>query len=214
MYVYNSLYLIRKDLILVQKFMLLLIPYYLVMGYTNFDGYTLFALFPAMILLINSCTLDVQQNNQKFLISLPVPRQQLVLAKYLAILPYGMVSLVCTLLLYLVAFLSGRTTGPLAWRELALCLAAFPLLASFYLPLYYWLGRKGTQVVNFVFIMLIMLSVSAASKLVEWMPGLSHWVSTGNTDSILLPVIAGLGYVLVLFCSYLISLRVFAAKDI
>jgi ABC-2 type transport system permease protein len=211
---YNSLYLIRKDFILVQKFMLLLIPYYLIMGYTNFDGYTVFALFPAMILLINSCTLDVQHNNQKFLISLPVPRQQLVLAKYLAVLPYGLLSFACTLLLYLVAFLTGRTSDPIAWRELTLCLAAFPLLASFYLPLHYWLGQKGTQVVNFIFIMLIMLNFSAASKLMEWMPGLSRWVSTGKSDSILIPVIAGLGYVLILFCSYLISLRVFTAKDI
>lgn len=211
---YNSLYLIRKDFILVQKFMLLLIPYYAVIGYMNFDNYTLFSLLPAMLLLINSCTLDVQQNNQKFLISLPVPRQQLVLAKYLAMLPYSLLSLVCTLLLYLVAFLSGRVTGPLAWRELGLCIGSFPLLASVYLPLYYWLGQKGTQVVNFIFIMLIMLNFTVMSKLMEWMPGLPVWVITGQTDSLLLPVIAGLGYALILFCSYLISLRVFTSKDI
>ncbi|MBY0014704.1 ABC-2 transporter permease [Paenibacillus typhae] len=211
---YNSFHLIRKDFIIVQKFILLLIPYYLVMGFTNFDNYTVFALLPAMLLLINSCTMDVQNNNQKFLVSLPIPRQQIVMAKYLAILPYSILSYACTVLLYLVAFSAGRTNDPLAWRELLLCIAGFPLLASFYLPLHYWLGRKGTQVVNMVFIMLIMLNFAAVKQLMEWFPGLAGWVSNGTTDSPLVPVIAGLGYVLILFCSYLISLRVFTAKDI
>ncbi|MNB94360.1 ABC-2 family transporter protein [compost metagenome] len=211
---YNSFHLIRKDLIIVQKFILLLIPYYMVMGFTNFDNYTVFALLPAMLLLINTCTMDVQQNNQKFLVSLPVPRQQIVLAKYLAMLPYSVLSFACTVLLYVIAFSVGRTTEPLAWRELLLCIAGFPLLASFYLPLHYWLGRKGTQVVNMVFIILVMVNFAAIKQLMEWFPGLAEWVSSGRADSLLLPVIAVLGYVLILFCSYLISLRVFTSKDI
>ncbi|AIQ49120.1 hypothetical protein R70723_26845 [Paenibacillus sp. FSL R7-0273] len=211
---YNSFHLIRKDFIIVQKFILLLIPYYMIMGFTNFDNYTVFALLPAMLLLINSCTMDVQQNNQKFLVSLPVPRQQIVLAKYLAILPYSIISFAFTVLLYLVGFLVGRTAEPLAWRELMLSIATFPLLAAFFLPLHYWLGRKGTQVINLVFIMLIMINFFALKQLMDQFPGLAEWVSSGKTDSLLLPVITGLGYVLVLFCSYLISLRVFTSKDI
>lgn len=211
---YNSLYLIRKDFVLVQKFLLLLVPYYIIMGYTNFDGYTMFALFPAMLLLINSCTLDVQQNNQKFLISLPLPRQQIVMAKYLAMLPYCLLSLACTLLLYGVAYVTGRATEPIAWRELALCIAGFPVLAAVYLPLYYWLGQKGTQVVNFIFIMLIMLNFAALNKIMTQFPALENWVRTGRTDSFLLPAIGGLAYMVILFSSYLISLRIFTAKDI
>lgn len=211
---YNSLYLIRKDFVLVQKFVLLLVPYYIIMGYTNFEGYTMFALFPAMLLLINSCTLDVQQSNQKFLISLPVPRQQIVMAKYMALLPYCLLSLVCTLLLYGVAFIAGRATEPIAWRELALCIGTFPLLAALYLPLHYWLGQKGTQVVNFIFIMIIMLNFAALNKIMTWFPNLSNWVTTGHTENILIPVIGGLAYLVVMFGSYLVSLRIFAAKDI
>ncbi|MNI51805.1 ABC-2 family transporter protein [compost metagenome] len=199
---------------LVRKFILLLIPYYLIVGSVNYANYTVFALLPAMLLLINSCTIDMQHNNQKWLVSLPVPRHQLVLAKYLGILPYGLFSFACTLLLYLISFWSGRTAEPLAWRELALSIGCFPLLAAVYLPLYYWLGRKGTQVVNFIFIMLIMLQFSAMSKLLEWFPGLASWAGTGRTDSLLLPVIAGLAYVLILFCSYLVSLKIFTRKDI
>ncbi|WP_438496973.1 ABC-2 transporter permease [Paenibacillus sp. IHBB 3054] len=211
---YNSLHLIRKDFMLLQKFLLLLVPYYIIMGYTNFDNYTMFALFPAMLILINSCTVDVQQNNQKFLISLPMPRQQIVMAKYLVLLPSCLLSLACTLLLYGVAFFAGRATEPIAWRELALCIASFPLLAAVYLPLHYWLGQKGTQVVNFIFIMLIMLNFAALTKLLAWLPDLANWVSTGKTESILIPVISGLAYIIILFGSYLISLRIFTSKDI
>ncbi|MFD1906391.1 ABC-2 transporter permease [Paenibacillus rhizoplanae] len=105
---YNSIALIRKDFMLTRKFILLLIPYYLIMGYMNAEAYTVFSLFPAMLLLINSCTIDMQHNNQKFLVTLPVPRQRLIQAKYMTLIPFSLFSLTCTILLYLVAFYDGQ----------------------------------------------------------------------------------------------------------
>lgn len=211
---YNAIFLVRKDFILTRKFLLLLIPYFLLMGYTNAESYPVFSLFPAMLLVLNSCTLDMQHNNQRFLVSLPVRRQQLVLAKYLTIIPACLISLCCTLLMYLFAFELGRITGPLRWRELGLTTAAFPLIASFYLPLYYWLGQKGMQVVNFIFLMLIMLNFSALNEVAERFPALSDWIHKGTIDNMLLLVIGGLAYLIIIFCSYLLSLRLFVKKDI
>ncbi|WP_019910890.1 ABC-2 transporter permease [Paenibacillus sp. HW567] len=211
---YSSLHLIRKDFMLLHKFMLLLIPYFLIMAYTNIDYYTMFGLFPSMLMMMNACTLDVQHNNQRFLVNLPLRRQQLVLAKYLALLPYCLISLISTLLIYGTAFLLGWTSEPVAWRELFLVIATFPMLAAIYLPLYYWLGQKGMQIVNFVFIMLIMINVTGFSSLKDRFPAFSEWLATGTTDSILIPVIAGLAYVIILYCSYLISLRIYIKKDV
>lgn len=211
---YNSLYLIRKDFMLSRKFMLLLVPYYILMGYTNAEGYTLFSLFPAMLLLVNSCSIDIQHNNQKFLVSLPVPRQRLVQSKYLTLIPFTLFSLICTLLLYLFATALGRLDAPLRWRELGLSAAAFPLLSAFYLPVYYWLGQKGMQVVNIVFIMLIMFNFTALTKLTERSPAFAEWIHTGELDNVLLPVIGGLVYLIIIYGSYLISLRIFMNKDI
>ncbi|MHA6528874.1 ABC-2 transporter permease [Paenibacillus sp. BAC0078] len=211
---YSSLHLIRKDFILLRKFMLLMIPYFVIMAYTNIDYYTMFALFPSMLMMMNACTLDVQHNNQRFLVSLPLRRQQLVLAKYLTVLPYCLISLSCTLLLYCTAFLLGWTSEPIAWRELFLVIATFPILAAIYLPLYYWLGQKGMQFVNVIFMLMIMINVTGLSSLKDRFPALSEWLATGTTDNILIPIIAGLGYVIILYCSYLISLRIFIKKDV
>jgi hypothetical protein len=211
---YSSLQLIRKDFVLTRKFILLMVPYYLILGYTNAEAYTLFSLFPAVLLLINSCSIDMQHNNQRFLVSLPLPRQRLVLAKYLSLIPFTMFSLICTLLLYLIAFTLGRIDAPLRWRELGLSTAAFPLVASFYLPLYYWLGQKGMQVVNFVFLMLIMFNFTALTNLSERAPAISSWIQTGRLDNVLLPIIGILAYLIIIFGSYLLSVRLFISKEV
>lgn len=210
----NSIYLIRKDFFLVRKFLLLLIPYYIIMGFTNVDAYEVFALLPAMLILLNACAMDVQDNNQRFQISLPVPRHQLVLAKYLSLFPYAIISLICTLLLYLAGVLTGQISEPVAWRELLLTIATFPVLAAFYLPLYYWLGQKGMQIVNFAFIMLIMLNITATSNLAKRFPVLLDWIHPQTSSHILLWAIGGVAYIFLMYCSYLISLRIFVMKDI
>ncbi|WP_342478188.1 ABC-2 transporter permease [Paenibacillus sp. FSL H7-0350] len=211
---YNSIALIRKDFMLTRKFILLLIPYYLIMGYMNAESYTVFSLFPAMLLLINSCTIDMQHNNQKFLVTLPVPRQRLIQAKYMTLIPFSLFSLTCTILLYLVAFTMGKLDEPLRWRELGIATAAFPLLASFYLPLYYWLGQKGMQIVNFIFIMVIMLNFTAITSLSKRFPALAEWISTGRLDDVLLVAISVLAYLVIIYASYLVSLRIYMHKDI
>ncbi|OKP77578.1 hypothetical protein A3844_29590 [Paenibacillus helianthi] len=210
----NSIYLIRKDFFLVRKFLLLLIPYYIIIGFTNVDAYSVFALLPAMLILLNACAMDVLDNNQRFQISLPVPRHQLVLAKYLSLIPYAIISLICTLLLYLSGVLSGQISEPVAWRELLLTIATFPVLAAFYLPLYFWLGQKGMQIVNFAFIMLIMLNITATSHLAKRFPALLDWIHPQTSSHILLWAIGGVAYIFLLYCSYLISLRIFVKKDI
>ncbi|MBW4080568.1 ABC-2 transporter permease [Paenibacillus sp. S150] len=179
---YSSFYLIRKDFILVRKF----------------------------LLLMNACTLDVQHNNQRLLVTLPLPRHQLVLAKYLSLFPYVIISLICTLLLYL----TGQSAEPIAWRELSLVIAGFPIIAGLYLPLYFWLGQKGMQVVNMLFMMLIMFGFTAMSSLAKQFPVLFEWVHSGTADNILLLAIACVAYLFLLYCSYLISLRIFTRKDI
>ncbi|KWX84790.1 hypothetical protein AMQ83_28615, partial [Paenibacillus riograndensis] len=71
---YSSFYLIRKDFILTRKYLLLLLLFYMAIGYSNLDSYVVSALFPSMLMLMNACSLDVQHNNQRFLVSLPLPR--------------------------------------------------------------------------------------------------------------------------------------------
>ncbi|MEK3715373.1 ABC-2 transporter permease [Paenibacillus sp. FSL R7-0333] len=211
---HNSVALIRKDFMLTRKFALLLIPYFVLMLYSNAQAYTVFALLPALLLLINACTIDMQNNNQKFLATLPVPRQRLIQAKYLTLLPLALFSLVCTIVMYYVAVTLGKLDEPLRWKELGLITALVPLLASFYLPLYYWLGQKGMQFVNVVFMIVIMLSFTTFGSLNKEFPALAQWVQDGKIDNMLPVVIGVLAYLIIIYSSYLISSRIYMHKDI
>ncbi|WP_154120413.1 ABC-2 transporter permease [Paenibacillus monticola] len=211
---HHSIYLIRKDFVLVRKFLYLLIIYYISMGFANWSTYSMFAILPPMLLLINSCTLDVHQSNQRFLVSLPVRRQELVLAKYLVLIPFTLFGFASALVVYGIAGIVGHGSDPTFWKEMGITLGAFPLLAAIYLPLYYWLGTKGAQVVNIVFMLTVMLGSSSVAKLFEWSPLLTTWMKSESSNNMLQALIAGIAYIFVMSFSYFISVRIFEKKDV
>lgn len=70
------------------------------------------------------------------------------------------------------------------------------------------------QVVNFIFIMLIILNVTALKSLSERVPALAEWFRTGRLDSMLLPLIGVLAYLVIIYSSYMLSMRIFVKKDV
>lgn len=210
----NSFYLMQKDFVLLRKFLMLLVPVFLFMGFANHDTFSLFAAFPSMLLLISSCTMDTQQMSQRFLINLPVRRAELVRAKYMAILPYALFSLAITSITYLIANVVIGEVNPGFWKEVGMTIATFPILAVIYLPLHFWLGVKGAQIVNVVFMLFITLGASSVSSLLQWIPTLKEWMNFGAEGHIIPYIVLGIAYVFVISCSYIISLRLFERKDI
>jgi ABC-2 type transport system permease protein len=212
--VYHSFYLIRKDFILLRKLLMLLIPFFIFIAYSNYHSFSLFTVMPPMLLLISSCSMDTQQMTQRFLVNLPVRRQELVRAKYFSILPYALVGLAATAFTYLLIIMTGKEVTPHFWQEVGITIAVFPLLAMLYLPIHYWLGAKGAQVVNLVFMMIIMVGPNVIGSLLQWFPDLENWQSFGVKSSFIPYIVLGLAYVFLLSCSYLISLRIFEKKDL
>jgi len=204
----------QKDFVLLRKFLMLLVPVFFFMGFANRDTFSLFAAFPSMLLLISSCTMDTQQMNQRFLINLPVRRAELVRAKYMAILPYALFSLAITAITYLITNVVVGEVNPGFWKEVGMTIATFPILAVIYLPLHFWLGVKGAQIVNVVFMLIITLGASSASRLLQWIPTLKEWMNFGAESNIIPYIVLGIAYVFVISCSYIISLRLFERKDI
>lgn len=210
----NSFFLIQKDFVLLRKFLLLLIPVFIFIAYSNQESFSLFAIMPSMLLMISSCSMDTQQMTQRFLVNLPVRRQELVRAKYLSILPYALVGLAATAFTYLLMILTGKEVTPHFWQEVGITISIFPLLAMLYLPIHYWLGAKGAQVVNLVFMMMLMIGPNLIGSLIQWTPDVESWLTFGGSGRIIPLIIIGLAYVFLLGCSYLISLRIFEKKDL
>jgi len=210
---YNLLYLVRKDLFLVRKFMLLLILYYIYMAAVSFESFSLFTALPSILLLINSCSMDILQKNQRLLVSLPVRRQQIVLAKYVSILPSTLFGAVCVFGLYLAGSLLGKDFEPSFWKDVAVSLLGVPLYIAIYLPVFYWLGDKGKGAVNIVFMMISLFATSNIVNLVNHSPRLTRW-AVEVQDHLLLQAIVAIAYILIMSVSYMISLRIFKGKDL
>ncbi|WP_248548679.1 ABC-2 transporter permease [Paenibacillus odorifer] len=211
---YKSFFLIQKDFILLRKFLMLLIPFFIWIAYSNYHSFSLFTVMPPMLLLISSCSMDTQQMTQRFLVNLPVRRQELVRAKYFSILPYALVGLAAMSFTYLLIIVTGKAVTPHFWQEVGITLSIFPLLAMLYLPIHYWLGAKGAQVVNLVFMMIVMFGPNVFSFLIQWIPDVNRWLSFGVKGTVIPFIILGLAYVFLLSCSYIISLRIFVRKDL
>lgn len=210
---YNSLMLIKKDFILIHKLLLLLIPLFIFVVLMNLESLSYFSAFPSMLIMISSCTMDTQMT-QRFLVNLPVRRQELVRAKYLSIIPYSCIGLGTIALIYLVLILTGGEVKPGFWQEVSLTSLTFPLLASIYLPLNYWLGSKGAQFVNSAFILLFVLGASSMNGLLQWFSEMKNRMSFGVDGSLIPYILLGLAYVFVISCSFFISLRIFERKDL
>lgn len=210
---YNSLMLIKKDFILIHKLLLLLIPLFIFVVLMNLESLSYFSAFPSMLIMISSCTMDTQMT-QRFLVNLPVRRQELVRAKYLSIFPYACIGLGTIALIYIVLILTGGEVKPGFWQEVGLTSLTFPLLASIYLPLNYWLGPKGAQFVNSAFILLFVLGASSMNGLLQGFSEMKNRMSFGVDGSLVPYILLGLAYLFVISCSYFISLRIFERKDL
>lgn len=210
----NSLYLIRKDILLVHKFLLLLIPYALYMSYFDMAGIGVIAVMPSMLMLINACSLDTRNINQRFVISLPVSRSEVVLSKYLSIVPFCLIGMVLYSVMFAGMKLFGLTSDAYPLTELLLSLLAVPLLVSVYFPIFFWLGPRGAQVVNLVFVMsTVFLSGLLMAPFRGSLSGLSQWLDIYGQET--LPILIGLvGLLVVLTLSYLLSVKLFSSRDI
>lgn len=210
----NSLYLIRKDILLVRKFLLLLIPYALYMSFFGMVGIGVIAVMPSMLMLINACTLDTRNINQRFVISLPVSRSEVVLSKYLSIVPFCLIGMVLYSAVFWGMKLLGLTSDAYSLTDLLLSLLAVPLLASIYFPVFFWLGPKGAQVVNLVFVMAtVFLSGLLIAPFRGSLSGLSQWLDISSRGTLLI-LIGLVGLLVVLTLSYLLSVKLFTSRDI
>lgn len=206
--------LVRKDILIIRRSIWLLAIYAISFsGVVQKDNQTLiYSLFPGLLLILGISS-DSQRSAQQFLVSLPVTRNRLVLSKYLSSIIFIAAAVLISTALNLASdLLYGRPV------HIDLVLIAGTFLAmivfmSIYLPFFYWLGLKGLQVVNIVMMIVIMSANGAVT-----------WLLTASDSRFLQDRLLeqpGLSWIflilltlLVSVVSYIISCRVYAARDI
>ncbi|WP_339810175.1 ABC-2 transporter permease [Paenibacillus sp. FSL R7-0189] len=210
---FNLFLLIRKDFILLRNFIPIFLLSILFIAYVQLDNSSMFATFQSLLLLVYSCSMDAQNNNTKFVIGLPVRRQEIILAKYLSLVPYCFIGLVCSLALLLISFSFGYSISPFYWIGVSLTLLLIPLTASIYLPIHYWLGSKNYyfNILFNVVITITTLNTGSSLSNSSFFLTITHL----KLQDHLVPIgLTGIVYLFILYCSYRISLRLFSKEEL
>lgn len=211
----NIINLVRKDFILQRRYLRIIALYVLAFSgmFSTNNPNMLYGLFPGMMLILVVGS-DMRLGNQKFLVTLPIKRSIIVLAKYVsAVLAIFLAEIIS----FGVSFGIRQFSAEVVFNEyvlLAGSLASVLLMMSIYLPLYYWLGIHGAQLLNIAMMVLVMLGNVAISSLAgdeNDIERITSWVNTHQVGSIALGISLLL---LIIVISYLISLSIFKRRDL
>ncbi|QWU13894.1 ABC-2 family transporter protein [Paenibacillus sophorae] len=214
----NLVSLIRKDFMLSRNYLLFMVPYLIVLSIMNTNaaqfGVSLIVIFSSMTMLLTSCLQDIRNVNIRFSLSLPVHRRMIVVSKYVSVLPFLLIGVAIVLVLSLVLQQLGYDILNMNWRELGVSILSVPLMASIYLPLYYWLGPKGAQYVNTVFFLAIFFGMMNQGDIVNSIPGMKNFILDNADMGLEKWLVGGAVYILFVAASYLVSLRLFSSRDL
>ncbi|BCG59366.1 ABC-2 transporter permease [Paenibacillus sp. URB8-2] len=214
----NLVSLIRKDFMLSRNFLLFGVPYLMVLSIMNAKsaqfGVSLFITFPAMMMLLTSCLQDIRNVNIRFSLSLPVHRRLIVASKYVSVLPFILIGVAFALVFSLALAQLGYGSLSMNWRELGVSILSVPLMASVYLPLFYWLGPKGAQYVNTAFFLGLFFGIMNLGGIIKAIPGLKTFVLGTEGLGLEKWLVGGAIYILFVAASYLVSLRLFSSRDL
>jgi len=206
--------LVRKDLLLVRRYLWLLLIYAVIFsGFIQSSNSTLiYGILPGMVMIL-AIGSDMRQSNQQFLVSLPVKRGYLVLSKYVSSLVLLVVAVVFCVLVSGAADTVHHGTFQVDKVLVLGTLVSMVLFLSVYLPLYFWLGIKGAQYLNVAMMVIILggnsliasvLNGSDMAFVINWFSG--HPVASGIFA---VGVLALAGIV-----SYFISRTIFVKRDL
>ncbi|MGG6311244.1 ABC-2 transporter permease [Paenibacillus macerans] len=209
----NLVHLVRKDVLLMQRYIWLLVIYAVVFsGFVQTDSSPLYGMLPGMVLIL-VLNADMRLPSQQFLVNLPVRRSFLVLSKYASTFIMMLFAFVFSMLLN-----AGATAvhgQPVVWnlgQMLSIFLAQI-LFMSLYIPIYYWLGLNGAQYLNVAMIIVIMIGSQLASGLLSGDETL-RLAATAAEHPVAAGLLGGSAAVLSVVVSYLASRAIFARRDL
>ncbi|MDU4698399.1 MULTISPECIES: ABC-2 transporter permease [Paenibacillus] len=209
----SLIHLVRKDLLLLQRYIWLLCIYAVVFsGFVQSDSSPLYGMLPGMVLIL-ALNADMRLPSQQFLVNLPVRRSFLVLSKYVSAFALMLVAFAFCMLLNAGADLVHGQAVTIHPVQLLSILLTQILFMAIYIPLYYWLGLNGAQYLNVAMIIVVMIGSQLATDLLSREDTLR--LSEAMTAH---PAIAGLLGVcvaaLAVVISFGVSNNIFARRDL
>ncbi len=191
--------LIHKDWMVIRKYAWLFAIWLALFSFGNAVGILGYMVAGMMIIVISNTDLHPFH---KYSMSLPIPRRDIVLSKYVSSLLFMLIGLLAGFLVQIAyIWLGGDGEGSVLYQNIVSGISLILFIAVYY-PLYYWLGPKGGQTLKLVLVAVLFAITMAINTL--WSDGL-------QTDYLWY----GLGIsCLVVFASYQLSAYIFSRTDV
>lgn len=217
--------LILKD-ILVQKKTLIFALCYSIFIFFAFGGHSFAKTVNVMgsvaisyIFILTAIAYDDKNKSDVILNSLPVKREQIIMAKYLSVFVFVAIALGFMGVIGGIINISGLPFNPsmVSLTDLVTALASVAFLSSVYLPLYYKFGSAYTRMFNIALFLLVFFLPSTLVEILkkygnrEWFNGVINTIQS-IPDWAIISALAG-ATLLFMLVSMLITMRIYKRKD-
>lgn len=204
--------LLRKDFIALKSSLWVIILYLAVFSVAFISKVELSIYFVGIYTAFGSIMLgtmnDIKNDNHNFLITLPISRKHIVLAKYITAIIYTLFGVLAS---YGIQWLIKLVIPQLDKPDYSVMVILIPVgmllvLISIYMPIFYSLSKKGAGIINAVFLIALIVLAQPAAFFINMM---SEESFMSDQTLFLIPI----GILLLFIASYYLTIYLFTKKD-
>ncbi|HEY5563223.1 MAG TPA: ABC-2 transporter permease [Clostridiaceae bacterium] len=209
--------LIIKDII-IQKKTFLYAFILAVVASTNFmnpgpNGFILYVFSPIFInyMFINlALSYDDKNKSEIALNSLPIKRNDLVIAKYISIFVFAAIGIIYSIVIGFIGKIVGLSmfTTTITLNNVVTILTCACIYNSILFPIYFKLGIMKTQIITVVLFFLIMIAFSNQNKIVD-----QKFIQFVNSSTLTLNSLALIASLIFFVISLIISVYIYNNKQ-
>jgi ABC-type transport system involved in multi-copper enzyme maturation permease subunit len=153
--------------------------------------------------------IDIKNHNHNFLVTLPISRKNIVKAKYITGFIISLVSVLASygIHMFVTSVFPAINKPELTVMDILGPIGIVLVLSSIYLPLFYSLSKKGTSIINGVFLILLL---ALAQPTAMFMNMINE--NRLHSDPTLYLILIGI--MLLFIASYFLAAALFTRKDL
>lgn len=217
--------LIRKDILIQINFILLAIPFSIFfvfifpMAFPDF-GYVMGASAIVYMLAISASSIESRNHTDIILNSLPLLRSEIILSKYLGVFVFTVIGLVIMISAGLAVNISPLPFNIrfITWQEIVITFIMAPVLAAIYFPIFYKLSYGAAS--SLIYILLFQFALFGPNFIYEYInkhlnePWIQQFLYINTNTPWLFPLIGAVVAILLIIISYLLTVKIYTAKDL
>lgn len=205
--------LLRKDFIALKSLLWMSILYLAVFSFAFIpkipSSIHLVGIYTAFATLSLGTMIDIKKNHHHFLVTLPTSRKHIVQAKYITAIIYTLFGVLASYgIHWLIQLAVPQLNKPdYSVMDLLVPVGIMLVLTSIYMPLFYALSKKGTAIINVVFLIILIALAQPTAFFMNMMNEKSSIL-----DPTLLLILVGI--LLLFIASYYFTIYLFNRKDL